>query len=210
MACAIAFANVYRTDCFGIYYSENNMGYERGYFARDSHDSICPNGYYPNSDTTPLNLFSVWNWMKKYHKYKKDRITSEARPLTALTYALNRSNFERTFYAVVGLESVFTKAEKGVRKQLKESIVKVFPNVTENDVDLFYNKRSDFAHGDIVFPDYYKNSKDTHHWSDLTNAAQKSTALLIMTLRELVKNDAIKILIDRQGNIVFEKHQLPY
>ena len=108
------------------------------------------------------------------------------------------------------LESVFTKNEKGVRKQLKETITKVFPDVTENDVDLFYNKRSDFAHGDIVFPDYYKNLKDTHHWSDLTNAAQKSTALLIMTLRELVKNNAIKILIDKQGNIVFEKHQLPY
>lgn len=210
MACAIAFANAYKTDCFGIYYSENNESYERGYFAQVSHDSIYPNEYFPNSDTKPLDLLSVWSWMKKYHKYKKDRMTSEARPLTALTYALNRSNFERTFYAVVGLESVFTKNEKGVRKQLKETITKVFPDVTENDVDLFYNKRSDFAHGDIVFPDYYKNLKDTHHWSDLTNAAQKSTALLIMTLRELVKNNAIKILIDKQGNIVFEKHQLPY
>ena len=210
MACVIAFANVYRTDCFGVRYAENGQYYERGYFANNSYDTISPSKYYSSVDETPLTLTMVWNWMRKYHKYKKDRLTSEARPLTALTYALNRSNFERTFYAVVGLESVFTKAEKGVRKQLKETIPKVFPCVSENDVNLIYNKRSDFAHGDIIFPDYYENTKDSHHWSDLTDAAQKSTSLLIMTLRELVSNNAIKIFTDAMGNLVFEKHQIPF
>ncbi len=210
MACVIAFANIYKTDSFAVYYTEKGQCYERGYFANNAYDTIRPNEYYSGFDYNPIPLRSVWTWMRKYHKYKKDRMTSEARPLTALSYVLNRTNFERTFYAVIGLESVFTKSEKGIRKQLKDNITKVFPNVSENDIDLFYNKRSDFAHGDIIFPDYYKNSKDMHHWSDLTDAAQKSTSLLIMTLRELAKNDAIKIFVDKTGNIVFEKHQLPY
>ena len=210
MACVIAFANVYRGDCFAIHYTEKNKNYERGYFANNSHDAICIDKYYPEMDMKPMAVSTVWNWMRKYHKYKKDRLTSEARPLTALTYALNRSNFERTFYSVVGLESIFTKDEKRVRKQLKETISKVFTNVTENDIDLLYNKRSDFAHGDIIFPNYYENSKNTHHWSDLTDAAQKSTSILIMAIRVLVENDAIKIFIDAKGDLVFEKHKIMY
>lgn len=210
MACTIAFANMYRTDCFAVCYTENGQNYERGYFANDSYDTIYPGKCFSDLNEKPLTLTVVWDWMRKHHKYKKDLLTSEARPLTALTYALNRSNFERTFYAVVGLESVFTKDEKGVRKQLKTAITKIFPNVSENDIDLFYNKRSDFAHGDIIFPDYYENAKNSYHWSDLTNAAQKSTSLLIMTLRELIKNNAIKILVDERDNLVFVKHQMPF
>lgn len=210
IACVIAFANMYRTDCFVVRYVENGQGYERGYFANDSYDTICPSMYFSGFDETPLALIAVWNWIQKHHKYKKDSLISEARPLTALTYAINRSNFERTFYAVVGLESVFTKDEKRVRQQLKTAITKIFPNVNENDIDLFYDKRSDFAHGDIIFPDYYDNSKDSYHWSDLTDTAKKTTSLLIMSLRELVKNHAIKILVDENNNLVFIKHQIPY
>ena len=210
LATVIAFANKYYSNGFGVYYIENGQCYERGYFASETHMSIRPEEYYSNADQTPLPLTAVWHWMCKNHKYKKDRDMSPARPLTALTYTINRSNFERTFYAVVGLESVFTKSEKGVRKQLKDTIIKVFPSVSESDIDLFYDKRSDFAHGDIFFPDYYENARDSHHWSDLTRSAQKSTALLIMAVRELVKHDAIKIHIDENDAIVYEEHQRMY
>lgn len=210
MACVIAFADTYRTDCFAVYYTEKGQNYERGYFAKNSYDGIRLNNCYTGFDKKPIALTMVWNWMQKYHKYKKDKLVSEARPLTALTYALNRSGLEKTFYSVVGLESVFTKSEKGVRKQLKYAITKVFPNVSESDIDLCYNKRSDFSHGDIIFPDYYVTSRKSYACIDLLNIAQKATLLLIMTLRELVKNDAIKIIVDQKGDIVFEKHQLPY
>jgi len=209
-ACVIAFANVCRTDYFSVYYNENNIDYERGYFAHDSYDNFRPDECFKGADTTPISMTTVWNWMRKYHKYKKDQLHSHARPLTALTYALNRYNFERTFYSVVGLESVYTKSEKGVRKQLKSAITKVFPNVPETDIDLVYDVRSDFSHGDIVFPDYYENSKKTQHWSDSTDAAKKSTVLLIMTVRELIRNDAIKILVDEKNNVIFKKHQVGF
>ena len=210
MTCVIAFANMYRTDCFAVQYVENGQGCERGYIANDSYDTMYPSMYFSGYDEKPLTLTTVWNWIQKHHKYKKDLLTSEARPLTALTYAINRSNFERTFYAVVGLESVFTKDEKGVRRQLKKVITKAFPDVSEEDIDLFYSKRSDFAHGDIIFPDYYENSKNSYHWSELTDVAKKTTSLLIMTLRELIKNHAIKILVDEKNNLIFIKHQIPY
>ena len=210
LACVIAFANEYNADNFVIHYSENGQCYERGYFPQECYDRIRPSEYWDKLDTKPISMSIVWKWMRKNHKYQKDRLNSEARPLTAITYALNRSNFERTFYTVIGLESVFTKSEKKVKKQLKETITKVFPVVSENDIDLFYSKRSDFAHGDIVFPDYYESLKNMPHWSDYTNAAQKSTALLIITLRELVKNDAIKILLDSNDKIIFEKHWRDY
>ena len=210
MACVIALANEYSADYFGISYSENGQYYERGYIAKNSYDRICPSDYWPNFNVEPIPMSTVWNWMGKNHKYKKDRYSSKSRPLTALTYVVNRSNFERTFYSVVGLESVFTKSEKNVKRQLKETITKVFPMVSKSDIDLFYGKRSDFAHGDIVFPDYYENSKVVCHWGDYTDAAQKSSALLIITIRELVKNDAVKILLDSKGDIVYEKHDRGY
>lgn len=210
MACVIAFSNEYCTDYFGVSYRENGQYYERGYFAKDSYEQICPSNYWTDFDIEPIAISTVWDWMNKYHKYKKDRFSSKSRPLTALTYVLNRSNFERTFYSVVGLESVFTKSEKNVKRQLKETITKVFPMVNEGDIDLFYGKRSDFAHGNIIFPDYYENSRDVCHWSDYTDAAQKSSALLIITIRELVKNDAVKILLDSKDNIVYEKHDRGY
>lgn len=210
MASVIAFANEYIADFFAVCYNEKGQYYERGYFAQDSYDRIRPSTYWGNTDITPMAISTVWTWMEKSHQYRKDDMSSEARPLTAITYSLNRSNFERTFYSVVGLESVFTKNEKSVRRQLKQTITKVFPAVSENEIDLFYNKRSDFAHGDIFFPDYYENSRNTLHWSDYTDTARKSTALLIITLRELVKNDAVKILLGPKDNIVFEKHRRGY
>lgn len=149
----------------------------------------------------------VWSWMNKRHKYKKDRSVSVARPLTALTYAMNRSNIERIFYSVVGFESVYTKSEKRVRQQLKETIPVIFPSISENDADLFYTLRSDFAHGDIEFPDYY-NTK--YYWNNMDDVAQKAISLLIMTVRELVLNNAIKIRVDDSGNIMFLKHQIQY
>lgn len=210
MACLIAFANKYGVSNFRICYSEKNKSYERCYFAKHAYDNVCPQEYFENADISPICLSTVWEWMNKSHKYKKDRFESEARSLTALSYAINCSNFEKTFYAVIGLESVFTKSEKNVRTQLKNAITKVFPMVQKDEIDLFYTKRSDFAHGDIMFPDYYENHMFSHHWSDLTYSAQKSTALLIMSLRELVKNNAIKIIVNEEDELVFEKHYTPY
>ena len=208
IASVIAFANKYNAGYFSICYTEKGMNYERVYSAHKTFGHTVPNEIFPNCDMDIISLATVWAWMKKRHKYKKDRLDSVARPLTALTYALNRNNHERIFYSVVGLESVFTKSEHKVRKQLKDTIPFVFKDVSEQIIDELFSKRSDFAHGDIIFPDFYENEKMTHYWSDASNTVEKSTALLIMTIRELVKQNAIQILRDNQRKIVYKKHQL--
>lgn len=209
IASVIAFANKYNAGYFSICYTEKGMNYERVYSAHKSFGHTVPNEIFPNCDTDIISLATVWAWMKKRHKYKKDRLDSVARPVTALTYALNRNNHERIFYSVVGLESVFTKSEHKVRKQLKDIIPFVFKDVSEQIIDELFSKRSNFAHGDILFPDFYENEKVTHYWSDASNTVEKSTALLIMTIRELVKQNAIQILRDDQGKIVYINHHLP-
>lgn len=210
IACVIAFANNYRTEFFNVLYTENGMNYERGYIAQKSFNAIRPSEQFSNYRVDFLKVSLIWNWMSRHHKYKKDLLTSIARPITALTYALNRSSFEQNFYAVIGLESALTNGEKNVRMQLKRTISILFPYINDSDIDMFYNTRSDFAHGDIIFPDYYESNDNNPHWSDLTKSAEISTALLIITIRELVKNNAVKIIIDKNDNIIFKKHQLPF
>lgn len=201
----IAFADCYCMDTFIVFYQEQGVTYEIGYSATSPNKSVYAEKYVPACELEPIHVRSVWNWTNKNYYSKKDDYISEARPLTAISYVVNRLPFEQLLYAVIGLESVYTKDEHRVKKQLKEIIPKVFSFISEEDVEVFYKLRSEFVHGDIIFPIFYDNnvlgSSSINYWEP----AQKASALLLLTVRLLVKYDATKIQLDQTGNVIFVK-----
>lgn len=196
IATIISLGGCHPCGAFIIRYIENNTAYEFRYFAygnEGNYSSIDILKIYPEYDAGPIPVQQSWDWAKKpfYAKKKipstkKYKDSTEHQAITALTYALNRTPSEQLFYAVVGLESIFTKNEKQAKEQLKQGITKEFPFVEEKQVAKIYQYRSEFAHGDLIFPLYYDQHET--HWRaiDYRKPAHTASALLLMSIRTLV------------------------
>ncbi len=192
IASTISLASCYPCGAFIIRYIENNTNYEFAYFAygQEGHySSIDVKKYYPACDAEPIPLKQSWSWIKKNVCGKKDKTPTEHRSITALTYALNRTPSEQLFYSVLGLESIFTKDEKNAKRQLLNNIQHVFPFVTKDDIERIYKLRSEFAHGDLIFPLFYH--QDETHWRAVNywKPAQSASALLLLSIRLLVSQN---------------------
>lgn len=211
LATVIAFGNQYASYGFGIYYKEKEQYWERPFFADKASMGCLSNNHLSQYMKKVLPMESVWNWMKQSYYKPKDRWCSEVRSLTALSYVINRTSFECLLYSAIGLESIYTKSEKRVKQQLKDTIPKVFPEFTEAEIDLIYSKRSDFVHGDVFFPmneSYRSHSTDGEF--EYRRIAEKASALLLASIRTLVEMDASQIVLDVDGNIVFRKNLPPW
>lgn len=205
LAEVIAFAGKYTSSYFFIQYEEKGISYEKFYcvplpplaFDMHNYESLCNLG--------PISMNQVWVWSNENYYSKIDKNFSEAKPLIALSYVVNRMPFERLLYAVIGLESVYTNNSNSLKKQLIEKIPEVFPFITEKDVESFYKVRSNFIHGNIVFPLSYNNDNIDRLYLKYLESAQKASNLLLSTIRLLVNNNAIKIRLDYSGKICFIK-----
>ena len=187
---------IYYEECGKVY--EMNYGAEKGIFSfMKSVDSL------ENLET--LDFQKVWDWIIKHRKYPKDKWHTEVRPLTALSYAINREPFEQFFYAILGLESVYTNGNRKatIKEQLKTMLPKVFPSVSADDIEKLYSLRSDFVHGNITFPNYYDSKSPSFVDYDYIKYANEADFLLLRTIQLLVKNDAYKARNDGTGGIVF-------
>ena len=200
LAGTIAFSGAVNTSTFVIQYRENNIDYEFGYFAADKHISTIDVGRIGIKDVpAPILMSQVWTWMSRHYFNKKDKYFSEPRAVTALSYVLNRTAPEQLFYSILGIESIFTKDEHKVKSQLKHALPNVFPFISAEEVGALYKHRSEFAHGDLIFPMYYDNTDIGPRAIDYWESAQKVSGLLILSIRLLIKNDAEKILVDENG-----------
>ena len=191
---SVGIYNIYYEECGQIY--EMRYGAEKGSFSFvKSIDNL--------RELETLDFQKTWNWINKLWKYQRDKWYTEARPLTALSYAINREPFEQFFYAILGLESVYTNGNRKTRikEQLKDILPKVFPSVSSEEVEKFYSLRSDFVHGNIAFPNYYDTKLSLKY--DYIVYANKVDFLLLRTIQLLVKHDACKARNDGSGNIIF-------
>ena len=189
---------------YSIFYEECGKVYEKRYLVENgllsfirSLDSL--------QDLESLDFQLTWNWVNQERKYERDKWHSEVRPLTALSYTINRKPFEQFFYAILGLESVFTNGNRkeSIKGQLKSILPKVFPNITEDDVEVLYKLRSDFVHGNITFPNFYQSNDMLYTDYAYMDYAKKADYLLLRTIQLLVKNNAYKAKNDGSGCIVF-------
>ena len=187
---------IYYEECGKVY--EMNYGAEKGRFSFvRSLDSL--------RKLETLDFQKTWDWINKHRKYQKDEWHTEVRPLTALSYAINREPFEQFFYAILGLESVYTNGNRRstIKEQLKTMLPRVFTNVSADDVEKLYSLRSDFVHGNITFPNYYDSKTPSFVKYDYIQYANEADFLLLRTIQLLVKNNAYKARNDGAGGIVF-------
>lgn len=195
LVCKVAFTCEYPTEEFEVYYEENGQTFRRGYIAnndkRDFFSLSCKDIEY--SDTSPIPIPIIWAWSQNmyYSKNKKGRWTSEARAWVALSYAVNHSGYESLIYSILGLEAVYTKSEKKVKEQLRNSIPIAIDHVAEDDINAIYKLRSEFVHGDISLPLYGERDDLSQYM-----LVQKAGGLLLETVRNLVRNHATIIRIE--------------
>ncbi len=200
----IAFANQYRNTIFTIYFEECGKTFEvtRNYLSFDNECLIKDEILLYTEEFIAFQ--KVWEWIENTYWSNKDKDFSEPRVLTALSYVLNRSPFECLLYSLIGLESVFTKDEHHVKAQLKSNIPLVFEFINDNDIEMFYKMRSNFVHGDIIFPNYYDRKIMNYKEIKYYKHAEKAACLLLLTIRLLVRNDALKIIFNRDGTLYYK------
>ena len=211
LATVIAFGNQYASYGFGIYYKEKGQYWERPFFADKATMGYISNKLLSQYMTKLLTMTTVWKWMNQTYYKPKDKWCSDVRSLTALSYVINRSSFECLLYSTIGLESIYTNSEKKIKRQLKETIPKLFPEFTEDDIDHVYSKRSEFVHGDIFFPmeDGYRHRTMDGEY-EYRQIAEKAATLLLASIRMLVEKDATQIVLDKKGNITYRKNLPPW
>jgi len=203
----ILFAGKYDTGNFCICFDTYEGNFEMGRFLKkieslETHiekiPELCNMKY--------LMASQIWNWMDEYYYCKEDDDYSEARVITAYSYVLNRTPFEVLLYAVIGLESALTdeKEKRGIKLQLKEILPRMFAFISEEDVSQMYKMRSEFVHGDIEFPNYYRKGIMRYEEFKYIEFARKAKLALVLTINELVKRNSTKIrIIDNE--IVYQK-----
>ena len=86
----------------------------------------------------------------------------------------------------MGLERLYTEGKTGTTHQLKQRLPIVFDHITAKEIGKIYDLRSNFAHGKLSLIDECITAED---WQ----LSQKALVLLLLSIRELVKNDATKI-----------------
>lgn len=150
---------------------------------------------YASLMTTSLKYTDAFVWIKKY-AVLQEATSKPPVPFAMLTYLFNRDIHESLLYSVIGLENLYSAKGGEIAKKLCKRISYIFPEITEQQVEGIYMRRSDFVHGKIEMPPY----KD---YSDLRNddiyfddAAILACALLLETIRKMAANDASKILFD--------------
>jgi hypothetical protein len=146
---------------------------------------------------TKLNFLDTFNWIKSYTKLQEDGQKPPI-PFTMLTYLFNRDSHESLLYSVIGLENLFSKNDKGISYTLQNRINYLFPSITIEQIKYIYQQRSNFVHGKIkmnLYNDYSYTSNEDFQFDD---AAILACALLMETIRLLVKNNATKISFSEQ------------
>jgi len=133
----------------------------------------------------PKERYDGITWEKTI-KWLFQRVAEKQEYVSSFNLALRRDHYEILLYSIMGLERLYTKGKNGTTHQLKQRLPVVFNHITAKDIENIYNLRSKFAHGNISLIDEYITAED---WQ----LSQKALVLLLLSIRELVKNDATKI-----------------
>ncbi|MNO70970.1 hypothetical protein D3C76_618710 [compost metagenome] len=101
---------------------------------------------------------------------------------------------ESLFWAMVGLESIYTSGKSGLLEQVrdKSQILLGKQESFKKALNKMYDFRSRFVHGDLDFatPNYMYDSDELFKFhSDVSEALQIAVAVLICTIQELIVQD---------------------
>lgn len=152
---------------------------------------------------TKLDFTNTFSWIKKYTKLQDDGQKPPV-PFTMLTYLLNRDGHESLLYSVVGLENLYSTKDTGISYKLQNRINYLFPSITKEQIRNIYKQRSDFVHGKVrmnLCKDYSDVMNGDLQFDD---SAILACALLMETMRLLVKNNATTLSFSEQLSHQFD------
>ena len=146
-------------------------------------------GYSINRFLLPLPIpkerYDGITWEKTIRWLFK-RIEEKHEYVSSFNLALRRNHYEILLYAIMGLERLYTEGKNGTKHQLKQRLPVVFDHITAKEIGRIYELRSAFAHGNISLVEEFISNED---WQ----LSQNAVVLLLLSIRELVKNDATNI-----------------
>jgi len=139
---------------------------------------------------TTIDITNCWKWLCNNAKVGDE----EAKPpvyFTALTYIINRYDYEAFMFAVLGLDSLFAPNKGNIIQQFKDNINAVFSDLDKNTLKKLYQMRSKFVHGDKEFSivDSYLGFNND---PTLDDSIELAGAILVEAIRILIKNQASK------------------
>ncbi len=146
-----------------------------------------------------LPIQDCWQWIETQTNFLNGMGELPIdRALNALTYLLNPDGYDEIFYALIGLEAIYT-ADKStsVLEQLRRKIELLFGPLAglKKKVTTMYDIRSQLMHGTLPFPSKYYiydasevyNQFFTNHYERTTNIA---VLLLIGSVQQFIMHDA--------------------
>ncbi len=147
-----------------------------------------------------LPLKQTLAWLRRIPGFEDGFPTGNlGRAVAALSHVLGYNNSESEgpslMWAMIGLESLYTRGREGLSEQLREK-VKVLLGSPDLDAKRFkglYVYRSKFIHGGLDIPLHYTpyDGLDAYQESilDTYHAQLTATAILIATLQKMVVDD---------------------
>lgn len=139
-----------------------------------------------------LTFQECWKWAAKNTSlFQKNNSSPVA--FSVLSYILNRELHETLIYSTIGLESLFCPPKsKSTRYLLTKRIPTVFPVIEEDQIKKMYTARSDIVHGNISIGNYYIIQEIVKTDDAIANACVLGVALLVESIRKLIKEGATK------------------
>ncbi len=143
---------------------------------------------------TTIDITNCWKWLCNIAKVGDE----EAKPpvyFTALTYIINRYDYEAFMFAVLGLDSLFAPNKGNIIQQFKDNINAVFSDLDKNTLKRLYQMRSKFVHGDKEFSivDSYLGFNND---PTLDDSIELAGAILVEAIRILIKNNSSQFKFD--------------
>lgn len=99
------------------------------------------------------------------------------------------------FWAISGLEAIYSDGEIGITQQLNEKTQVFLGEINENKkmIKELYNFRSKLIHGKLSIPINGEIIDDNEHFSQLINMSSFASVILTISLQKIIKNEMTKL-----------------
>ncbi|MFN8475909.1 MAG: hypothetical protein U0822_27285 [Anaerolineae bacterium] len=152
---------------------------------------------------THVAVNDVWAWLMRQEGF----VTgfgggSVSRALNAFSHLFDPfSDYQpiRLFWALVGIEALYTKGQGGLMEQVKEKSQVLLGSQQKHKklISRMYDFRSRFVHGDLDFPGIYElwdaDDRSMKYFDELVKATELAEAILVATFQELIRRNWIEL-----------------
>jgi hypothetical protein len=175
----------------------HHMYHRLGAFSLREAIKHATSSHWPPIQELPFR--KAWDWGESMEGFA-DGFSDSAitRALTALTHIMDADHNDpqiRLFWAMVGIEALYSRGRESVMEQLREKsrLLLGVGDTSRRDFTRMYDFRSEFVHGRrdfealLVLGD--ARPEVGRFAADLINATQLAIAILVATLQEVIRRE---------------------